>query len=225
LTVPISAGPDHLDLGIHKYVGVENSDAVIHRGYNLAFQVRRGAGVLFRPGSRPSAAHSRYAHVARPSFILPVWRGYTLIRPDGGRHRPRHRCGRCEAMSRELSVDVDHHERPDRTVVIVSGDIDRNSSPLLRDTIQELIFTHRTRLVVDVGGITFCDSTGLRALLSGARTTSEAGGWLRLARVGGHLERLLRMTDLYSRFPIDADVAHSLDHTSEADPRTPERPE
>jgi anti-sigma B factor antagonist len=148
-----------------------------------------------------------------------------LIRPDGGRNRPRHRCGRCEAMSRELSIDVDHHERPGCTVVTVGGDIDRNSSPLLRDTIQELVSTHRTRLVVEVGGITFCDSTGLRALLSGARTTSEAGGWLRLAGVRGHLERLLRMTDLYDRFPMDADMADSPDHLSEADLRTPERPE
>jgi anti-sigma B factor antagonist len=125
-------------------------------------------------------------------------------------------------MSRELSIDVDHHEHPGCTVVIVRGDIDRNSSPLLGATIQELISTHRARLVVDVGGITFCDSTGLRALLSGARTTSEAGGWLRLTGVRGHLERLLRMTDLYSRFPIDVDVADSLNHASEAEPRTPE---
>ncbi|MDP9848513.1 STAS domain-containing protein [Streptosporangium lutulentum] len=125
-------------------------------------------------------------------------------------------------MSRELSIDVDHHERPGCTVVTVIGDIDRNSSPLLRETIQELISAHRTRIVVDVGGITFCDSTGLRALLSGARTTSEAGGWLRLAEVRGHLERLLRMTDLYSRFPIDADVADALKHSAETDSQPPE---
>ncbi|MBB2914729.1 anti-anti-sigma factor [Streptosporangium becharense] len=115
-------------------------------------------------------------------------------------------------MSRELFIDVDHHERVGCTVLTVMGDIDRNSSPLLEDAIRRMVSTRRTRLVIDAEEITFCDSSGLRVLLGGIRVTSEVGGWLRLAAVGGNLERLLRMTDLYGRFPVDADVAVSLGH-------------
>ncbi|MGJ6963534.1 STAS domain-containing protein [Streptosporangium sp. G11] len=117
-------------------------------------------------------------------------------------------------MSRELSIDVDHHGRTDCTVITVAGDIDRNSSELLRETIEQLISDYRPRIVIDAEGITFCDSTGLRVLLSGAKATSEAGGWLRLAGISDVLKRLLQMTGLSAWFPVDPDVAASLSHAS-----------
>ncbi|MEU8383939.1 STAS domain-containing protein [Streptosporangium sp. NPDC048865] len=123
-------------------------------------------------------------------------------------------------MSRELSIGVDHRHA-DCAVVTVTGDIDRNSSELLRETIEQLVSGYRPRIVVDAGGITFCDSTGLRVLLSGARLTSEAGGWLRLAGVSDVLKRLLQVTDLFSWFPVDPDVATSLDHATRRDLQSP----
>ncbi|MEU7991561.1 STAS domain-containing protein [Streptosporangium canum] len=117
-------------------------------------------------------------------------------------------------MSRELVIRVTHHEETGCAVLTVTGDIDRNSSPLLRTAIGELISAQRARIVLDVGGVTFCDSNGLRTFLSGMTSAFEAGGWLRLAGVRGHFERLLRMTDLYSFFSIDADVLGSLEHAS-----------
>ncbi|WP_329086831.1 MULTISPECIES: STAS domain-containing protein [unclassified Streptosporangium] len=117
-------------------------------------------------------------------------------------------------MSRELSIDVDHHGHADCTVITVAGDIDRNSSGQLRETIEQLVSDYRPRIVIDAEGITFCDSTGLRILLSGARVTSEAGGWLRLAGISDVLKRLLQMTGLSAWFPVDPDVATSLDHAA-----------
>ncbi len=128
---------------------------------------------------------------------------------------------RYEAMSRELSIGVDHHGHLDCTVITVTGDIDRNSSELLRETIEQLVSDYRPRIVIDAGGITFCDSTGLRILLSGARVTSEAGGWLRLAGVSDVLKRLLQVTGLFTWFPVDPDVAASLDHAARRDLQSP----
>ncbi|MFB9706366.1 STAS domain-containing protein [Streptosporangium sandarakinum] len=113
-------------------------------------------------------------------------------------------------MSRELFVDVAHHHDAGCAVVTVTGDIDRTSSPLLRGAVDRLVSGGQARIVIDVKDVTFCDSTGLRTFLSGMNATFEAGGWLRLAGVGGHLERLLQITDLHSFFIIDPDVAGSL---------------
>ncbi|MEU4834435.1 STAS domain-containing protein [Streptosporangium sp. NPDC023615] len=115
-------------------------------------------------------------------------------------------------MSRELSIGVDHHEHTGCAVITVHGDIDRNSSVLLRAAIERLVSDRHTRIVIDAEDISFCDSTGLRVLLSGARVTSEAGGWLRLAGISAVLERLLRVTGLYDWFPVDEDVTVSLGH-------------
>ncbi|MFF0308090.1 STAS domain-containing protein [Streptosporangium sp. NPDC004379] len=113
-------------------------------------------------------------------------------------------------MSRELFVDVSHHHDAGCAVVTVTGDIDRTSSPLLRGAVDRLVSGGQAHIILDVEGVTFCDSTGLRTFLSGVNTTYEAGGWLRLAGVSGHLERLLQITDLYTFFAIDTDVARSL---------------
>ncbi|MER7132371.1 STAS domain-containing protein [Streptosporangium saharense] len=117
-------------------------------------------------------------------------------------------------MSRQLVVHVTHHEETDCAVLTVEGDIDRTSSPLLREAIRGLIEESRPRIVLDAGGITFCDSNGLRTLLGGMTMAFDAGGWMRLAGVRGHFERLLRMTDLYSFFAIDSDVVGSLRRAS-----------
>ncbi|MEV8631919.1 STAS domain-containing protein [Streptosporangium sp. NPDC051023] len=117
-------------------------------------------------------------------------------------------------MSKELVVHVTHHEEADCAVLTVVGDIDRTSGPLLRDAIRGLVADHRPRIVLDVEGVTFCDSNGLRTFLSGVTLTCDAGGWMRLAGVRGHLERLLRMTDLHGFFAIDSDVVGSLRHIS-----------
>ncbi|MBB4918482.1 STAS domain-containing protein [Streptosporangium saharense] len=117
-------------------------------------------------------------------------------------------------MSRQLVVHVTHHEETDCAVLTVEGDIDRTSSPLLREAIRGLIEESRPRIVLDAGGITFCDSNGLRTLLGGMTMTFDAGGWMRLAGVRGPFERLLRMTDLYSFFAIDSDVVGSLRRAS-----------
>ncbi|GHH70199.1 hypothetical protein GCM10017673_21680 [Streptosporangium violaceochromogenes] len=113
-------------------------------------------------------------------------------------------------MSRELLVRVAHHPEAGCAVLTVTGDIDRTSSALLRDAVGDLLAGRHTRLVLDVEGVTFCDSNGLRTFLGGMTRAVEAGGWMRLAGVGGHFERLLRMTGLYDFFTIDADVACSL---------------
>ncbi|MEU3169705.1 STAS domain-containing protein [Streptosporangium sp. NPDC006930] len=124
-------------------------------------------------------------------------------------------------MSRELSIDVDRQEHADCAVITVVGDIDRNSSELLRETIERLVADHRPRIVIDAEGITFCDSTGLRVLLSGARVASEAGGWLRLAGISDVLSRLLQMTDLSTWFPVDPDVTTALDRAARRDTQSP----
>lgn len=124
-------------------------------------------------------------------------------------------------MSRELSIDVAHHELAGCTVISVAGDIDHNSSALLRDTIEASVSGYRTRIVIDARQITFCDSTGLRTLLGGVRVTSAAGGWLRLAEVPDVLKRLLQVTDLYNWFSVDADVAAALAHATRHDLRPP----
>jgi anti-anti-sigma factor len=52
------------------------------------------------------------------------------------------------------------------------------------------------KLVIDMTNITFIDSTGLGALISGLKATRKAGGDMRLACPGEQTLTLLRLTSL-----------------------------
>ena len=65
----------------------------------------------------------------------------------------------------DLSIDVS--SRAASTVVTLSGDIDIQTAPVLREALAALPSTEQT-VVVDLSGVEFLDSSGLGALV-GAR--------------------------------------------------------
>lgn len=117
-------------------------------------------------------------------------------------------------MSTQLAVTVTPQEDLVCTVIALTGDLDKITTPLLRTAFDDVLSTGQSRIVVDMAELDFCDSTALWALLEGMRRTYESGGWLRLAGVRGFLERILRVTKLYEAFPIDANVTDSLQYAS-----------
>ncbi|MFD7409777.1 STAS domain-containing protein [Streptomyces sp. NPDC059866] len=58
-------------------------------------------------------------------------------------------------------------------------------------------------VVVDLGQVTFCDCTGLSALLAAACTARARGVELRLRAVPHSLARILRLTGTHGAFGID----------------------
>jgi len=99
---------------------------------------------------------------------------------------------------------------PDDTVVVtVRGDLDHGSDTVLGTTLDQVLDRPAPRVVVDVSGIAFCDSTGLRSFITGHQRAHAAGGWLRLAAPGGQLRELLDvagLTPLLNVYPTVADA-------------------
>ena len=63
-------------------------------------------------------------------------------------------------------------------VVTVTGELDRDTQEPLREALSEALERRPERIVVDCGGLTFCDSTGLNLLLTARLDALEAGtGW------------------------------------------------
>lgn len=56
------------------------------------------------------------------------------------------------------------------------------------------------RLVVELGSITFVDSSGLTALISGMKAARNAGGDLRIAHPTSEVQRILDLTGLNQIF-------------------------
>jgi anti-sigma B factor antagonist len=91
-----------------------------------------------------------------------------------------------------LSVDV--RDRPDATVLAVSGELDMASSPQLTEALERLSSSPERPLVLDLAGLEFLDVTGLRVLLQAQERARQIGVQLSVVNISRGVRRLLKLT-------------------------------
>lgn len=83
-----------------------------------------------------------------------------------------------------------------RTVVLaVSGDVDIATAPALREMLAEAVTTYE-RVVVDLSGVPFLDSTGLGVLVAAHNRARVAGATLVVARPQRIVRNALRLVQV-----------------------------
>jgi anti-sigma B factor antagonist len=82
------------------------------------------------------------------------------------------------------------------TVLEVTGELDLSTSPQLTDRLQQLMQDGARRVVIDLAGVSFMDSTALGALVVAHRDLSEGGGRLSLAEVRRPVRKVLAITSV-----------------------------
>ena len=80
------------------------------------------------------------------------------------------------------------------TVIEATGRLDMVAAPQLKALVQSAVGEAKTPVVVELSGVQFMDSTGLGALISGLRTTRQAGSDLRIAGATAQVLSVLTMT-------------------------------
>ncbi len=89
-----------------------------------------------------------------------------------------------------LSVTVDSDgESP---TVTVRGEVDLETSVQLKAALVDL--ESGSTVTLDLGGVTYIDSTGLRVLLTARDAAAEAGGSLRVSATSSIVARLIEIT-------------------------------
>ena len=89
------------------------------------------------------------------------------------------------------------------TVIDMEGRITLGEgSSLLRDLIQENLKKGRKKILMNLGGISYIDSTGLGELVSGYRLVKSEGGDLKLLNLTKKVTDLLQITKLYTVFDV-----------------------
>jgi len=81
---------------------------------------------------------------------------------------------------------------------LVAGD----EATQLRDLVKRLTSTGERFFVLNIGGISYMDSSGLGLLLSIYATVRGLGGDVKLVNVGDRVKELLKMTKLSEVFQI-----------------------
>lgn len=81
-------------------------------------------------------------------------------------------------------------------VLAPRGRLDLVTASRLRAEIAATVAEGRPRVVVDLEGVTFVDSSGLGALIAGLKVARDAGGELRIANAGKQAVTVLSITRL-----------------------------
>jgi anti-anti-sigma factor len=93
-----------------------------------------------------------------------------------------------------LIIEVDD-EGAD-TVFVLRGELDPHTAPRLRTEIDRAFESGRANLVLDLAGLSFIDSSGLRVIISAHKDAAERNGHLVLRSPSQTTRRLLDITGL-----------------------------
>ncbi|GAA3901828.1 STAS domain-containing protein [Streptomyces lacrimifluminis] len=90
-------------------------------------------------------------------------------------------------------------------VLEITGELDYTSAPALRELLTTLTLQPGQRLVLDLAGMEFCDSSGLTTLIAARNHAHAAQSDIALAAVPDHTLRVLRIVGLDQILPIHPD--------------------
>jgi len=155
---------------------------------------RGGPRSLCCPVSRdPARSPATYAPNSKDALSVVTWL------PDAG-------SGKVPLV--ELNVSSRFHD--DHTIVTISGEIDLYTAPRLHSELGAVLADGMpTRVVIDMSGVEFCDSTGMNVLLSCLRRVRERGGELEIASPKPAVRKILQVTGLDSVFTLVDDANRS----------------
>jgi anti-sigma B factor antagonist len=82
------------------------------------------------------------------------------------------------------------------TTVALSGEVDLATAGELEGSVERLVASGITNIVVDLKDVTFCDSVGLNVLVRARKYCAEHGGQLRIIRPRGEVAQVLSISGL-----------------------------
>lgn len=101
-----------------------------------------------------------------------------------------------------MDLGLELTERDGFAVLAVSGEIDVSTAPPLRERLIGLVNDGWTRVVVDLEGVDFLDSTGLGVLVAVLKRLETEGGELRLVCTRSQLLKVFEITGLNLVFSV-----------------------
>ncbi|MFJ4340588.1 STAS domain-containing protein [Streptomyces sp. NPDC088915] len=102
-------------------------------------------------------------------------------------------------MTKHLTLHT--RTTPAGPVVELTGELDHHTAPEAHAALRDLVLRPGLQLVLDLGGLAFCDSTGITFLILARNHALAADATVVLAAVPDHLGRILRIVGLDQVLP------------------------
>jgi anti-sigma B factor antagonist len=112
-----------------------------------------------------------------------------------------------------MALKITNREVDGVAVVVLDGRIVLGEeTSALREKVKNLVAEGKKKIVLNMNGVTFIDSSGLGALVAAYSSAKSGGASMRLSNLGSHLNQLLQMTKLLTVFEVsnsETDAVHS----------------
>lgn len=107
-----------------------------------------------------------------------------------------------------MSATISTRDSGGVTIVDIGGKITLgDGSVAVRDTVRKLIAEGKVKVILNLGEVTYIDSSGIGELVSAFTSVSNAGGSLKLLNLTKRVVDLLQITKLYTVFEVFDDEA------------------
>ena len=106
-----------------------------------------------------------------------------------------------------------HHHPVGPCLLHVVGELDHHTAPRLRAALDMTPLGPDTSLVLDLSGLTYCDSTGITVLVTAYHRSQAAGSTLSLAGLKPDLMRvfgIIGLDQVFTFHPTTDDAINSL---------------
>lgn len=99
-----------------------------------------------------------------------------------------------------LSIETDNTQSV--SVMKVKGRVDSETAPELDKALTKLLEDHKNKIILNVQGVDFLSSAGLRAMVKALKGAQSSGGDVRLAAVSEPIEVILRTVGMMQMFKM-----------------------
>ena len=100
----------------------------------------------------------------------------------------------------DWDVDYARSERAGTPMLVITGEIDLSSVTRFAQELASLLADDRDAVRVDLSGVTFLDSSGVRELLAANRHAVATGTQLRLANPSTQCRRVLEISGVWEQY-------------------------
>lgn len=87
-------------------------------------------------------------------------------------------------------------------ICAIEGEIDINTSPLLRKTFDKIIKGNEKKVLVDFSGVSYIDSSGLATLIEMFQRLQKIGGKIRFSNMTEKVKNIFEITKIDKLFAI-----------------------
>ena len=110
-----------------------------------------------------------------------------------------------------MSMKIATHQVDGITVLDLSGRITLGEGSVqLRDAVRDLVSKGQKNIVLNLGDVSYMDSSGVGELVTAYTTVKNQGGELKLVNLTKKIEDLMTITKLVTVFDIHPDEASAI---------------